>query len=103
VNKIEQYLTAPDRQWVYTGAAFSTVVAGLGFVLYRERNQMWLIGLPREITAAQQNIHKRDNPLCLIGFWVPEYNSFTKRLFCIPASNEFVAEVVLRVYPEVTG
>lgn len=95
MNKLEKKLVG--CKWVETGNAFTAFYNGFGFVVYRVDGVTWLAGLSKKVTEEQLKMHNTKPPK-IIGTWTRYHG--TDRLFVIPASSEFVAEVLSSAFPE---
>jgi len=84
------------QKWSHRNDAFTTVVNGCGFGIYRLGYKMWLAGLSKEVTAAQLKTHSTQPPVVV-------FCNDTPRLFDIPASPELISAVVMSTYPELTN
>ena len=87
------------KKWCYHNGAFTTVVNGYGFGIYRVGYAMRLSGLSKEVTAEQLKTHNTQPP-ALVGLW--ERNDIP-RLFDIQVSPELVSAIVMSTYPELTN
>lgn len=97
ITALEASLT--ECEWCWTGKAFTTIKEGYGFVIYRDRHQMWLAGLPPETVRSLRECH-HDKGMHITGFWTEYHGALTKRMFEIPASVELLSHVVLSACPE---
>ena len=86
-----------ESSWVSAEDQFTTLRHGQGFVLYRQGGKMWLGGLSPEATTRQAKTHNRPDPRTITAYWSDRWHYGP--LFVCPASPEFVAQVVLNVYP----
>lgn len=97
MNKLEKKLAL--CKWVRTHKAFTTVYKGFGFVVFNYDFKMQLIGLSKEVTIDCLKIHNTVPPE-IVGFWIECRGHFTERMFTLPTSLEFVAEVLVSAFPE---
>ena len=99
MTTLEKRILQHDTKWVWHDRAFTTVVAGHAFAIYREAGLMRFCGLTKKDTAFQLEVHKTEAP-AVTAFWAPWHGSYQDRMFDTVASGEFVAQVILNALPE---
>jgi len=99
MTSLEERLLKNNTRWVFEDAAFTAVVGGHAFALYRESGLMRLCGLTKKDTTqllADNNAELR----VMTSFWFTWPPFIHDRMFDIVASSEFVGQVVLDAHPE---
>ena len=88
-----------EVKWICCGDHFTTVVNGLGFVLYQKCQQMQLAGLSQKEVINRKKVHKTIESLEVICYWDGHFHCPT--LFDIHVSNDLVSAVILSTFPEI--
>ena len=99
MNSLEERLLKHNTRWVFEDAAFTTVVEGHAFALYRESGLMRLCGLTKKDTT-QLLVDNNAELRVMTSFWFTWPPFIQDRMFDTVASGEFVAQVVLNALPE---
>ena len=99
MTTLEKRILQHDTNWVWHEQAFTTVVGGHAFAVYREAGHMRFCGLTKKDTASQLEIHKTEVP-AVTACWAPWHGHYQDRMFDTVASDEFVARVILNALPE---
>jgi len=94
MNKLEKKLL--DYDWCYVDGVFTTVYNGFGFVVLRLNEQMRLICLTKEVTQELLEFGNTKPPK--IRNCAPWQDHCS--LLTIPASIEFVVEILDSAFPE---
>ena len=99
MTTLEKRILQHGINWVWHDRAFTTVVKGHAFAVYREAGGMRFCGLTKKDTAFQLEVHKTEAP-AVTASWAPYRGSYQDRMFDTAASKEFVARVILNALPE---
>ncbi len=94
MTRFEKMILNSMPKWFYTehSQRYTTVIRGYGFVLHRFGNQMYLSGLTIKYVDEARKCHQPKDPNNIV-ICEPQY------AFVIPATNDFVAEVILNANP----
>lgn len=82
--------------WCYRDSVWTTVQDGVGFIIHRRADSMWLAAYSKQKVLEKQEIHGDAAPYITI-LRDPRDGS----MFNIPASGDFLSAVVLKYYPEI--
>lgn len=84
-----------DVVWCFCDSVWTTVQDGVGFVIHRRADRMWLTAYSKEKVIDREKIHGDEAPY-ITTLRDPRDGS----MFNIPASDDFLSTVVLKYFPE---